>query len=365
MSRSTAAVRTVCFLSRLDALRAACSGVCFRCFLLILVTVFVPLLLTARPHDSENQNASNKNTYLFHASLNKKTLEEKIEAFPAPDSQDAGTKTSGGQPFVERIDFTGNRRIRTDTLKARIFSREGDPYNEETLRRDFQALWNTQFFEDVKLTVEDSPDKPNGKIIIFEVSERPIIRRIRYEGIHSISESDILDRFKEQKVGLTVESQFDPTKIKKAEVVLKGLLGEHGHQFAVVTPEYEKIASSNAVILVFKIEEGPKVKVGKIVFTGNHAFSSRKLLRAMKHDRPYAIPLYITEINVMSKTYDHDKLVEDIEVGLHGLYNDNGYFQAIINDPILTNIDTRDNRWGVPLVLGKTDGKAVKYGDPY
>src|SRR5205085_1254921 len=162
------------------------------------------------------------------------------------------------------IEFIGNRRVRSDTLQARIFSRKGDPYNEEALRRDFQALWNTKFFEDVKLRVEDSAKNPNGKIIIFEVKERPQIRRIRYDGNHSISESDILDRFKERKVGLTVESQFDPTKIKKAEVVLKELLGEHGRQFAKVTPEYERIASSNAVILVFTIDEGPKVKVGNI-----------------------------------------------------------------------------------------------------
>ena len=46
------------------------------------------------------------------------------------------------QAVIQRIEFTGNRRIRQDTLKARIFSRDGDPYNEETLRRDFQALWN-------------------------------------------------------------------------------------------------------------------------------------------------------------------------------------------------------------------------------
>ncbi len=264
---------------------------------------------------------------------------------------------------VDRIIFLGNRRIRTDTLKARIFSREGDPYNEETLRRDFQALWNTQFFEDVKLRVEDSPDGPNHKNIIFDVKERPVIRRIRYDGIHSVSESDILDRFKERKVGLTVESQFDPTRIKKAEVVLKDLLGEHGRQFAKVTPEYERIASSNAVILVFKIEEGPKVKVGHIKFTGNHAFSERKLVRAMKHDRPYAIPLYITEIPVLSKTYDREKLNEDLEVGVRGLYQDNGYFKVIVGEPVLENIDTEGYRLGVPFT-GRTKGKAVNITIP-
>ena len=91
----------------------------------------------------------------------------------------------------------------------------------DALRRDFHALWNTQFFDDIRLEIEDSADKPNQKIIIFYVTERPIIRRIEYKGNKSISESDILDRFKERKVGLSIEGQFDPTRIKKAEVVLK------------------------------------------------------------------------------------------------------------------------------------------------
>jgi outer membrane protein insertion porin family len=267
------------------------------------------------------------------------------------------------QAVIARIDFTGNRRIRTDTLKARIFSREGDTYNEETLRRDFQALWNTQFFEDVKLRVEDSPERPDARIIVFEVKERPVIRRIRYDGIHSVSESDILDRFKERKVGLTVESQFDPTRIKKAEVVLRELLGEHGRQFAKVTPQYERIASSNAVILVFKVEEGPKVKVGRIKFTGNHAFSDRKLIRAMRHDRPYAIPLHFWYIPVMSKTFDREKLNEDIEIGIRGLYQDSGYFKATIGEPVLENVDTVGFRMGVP-VAGRSHGKAVNMTIP-
>ncbi len=311
--------------------------------------------LPAKPSSTETATPA----VLFSASIDWNTGNEVIEDHSTAASAEAQQAAAQQQYVIDRIDFAGNRRVRSDTLKARIFSREGDNYNEETLRRDFQALWNTQFFEDVKLRVEDSPNRANGKIIIFDVKERPQIRRIRYEGIHSISESDILDRFKERKVGLSVESQFDPTRIKKAEVVLKDLLGEHGRQFAKVTPQYERIASSNAVILVFKIEEGPKVKVGQIKFKGNHAFSDRKLIRAMRHDRPYAIPLYFWYIPVLSKTYDRQKLNEDLEVGVRGLYRDNGYFKVSVGDPILENIDTRNNRLGVPLVLGRTDGKAV------
>jgi outer membrane protein insertion porin family len=286
---------------------------------------------------------------------------------------DLSVSSALAQNFVvERIDIVGNRRIPRDTLRSRIFTREGDAYNEETLRRDFQALWNTQYFEDVRLEVEDSPDRADAEIVVFYVKERPTIRTIRYKGAGSVTESDILDRFKERKVGLTVESQFDPTRIKRAEVVLKELLGEHGRQFAVIRPTFERIPGTNAVNLVFNVEEGPKVKVGKIKFIGNSAFSDRKLIRAMHHSRPYAIPMGLFDLNVMNKTYDRRKLDEDLEIGIRGTYQDNGYFLVTVNDPTLETVDV--NRSGVPgpiPLIGRKHGKAtnitikIDQGDRY
>jgi len=270
------------------------------------------------------------------------------------------TESNGQQYIIERIEFIGLRRIQRDTLLARIFSRPGDPYNPDTLRRDFQALWNTQFFEDIRLEVENSPDQLNGKIVLFYVTERPIIRRIEYKGNKSITESDILDAFKDKKVGLSVESQFDPTKIKRAEVVIKELLAEHGHQFATVKPTYERIAATNAVKLVFNIDEGPKVKVGTITIVGNKAFSTRKIIRAMKHDRPISIPLYITDIPIWAKTFDRPKLDEDLEVGVRGLYQNHGYFKAVVDVKDLKTVTM--NKSGIPIPIpgiGADHGKAT------
>jgi outer membrane protein insertion porin family len=271
-------------------------------------------------------------------------------------------------PTIERIEFQGNRRIRSETLRARIFSRAGDPLNEDALRRDFHALWNTQYFEDIRLEVQDTPEKPNSKIVIFYVTERPIVRRIEYKGNKSVSESDILDRFKDRKVGLSIESQFDPTRIKKAEVVLKELLAEHGRQFAIVKPTYERIPGTNAVKLTFNVDEGPKVKVGKITVTGNTAFSSRRIIRTMRNSRPIAIPLsFLGSIDIMSKTFDRPKLDEDLEIGIRGLYQDNGYFKVVINDPIVKTEDI--NRSGVPgpipiPLVGAKHGKATNITIP-
>ncbi len=285
---------------------------------------------------------------------------------PAASVPEAGETPAAQQPaVVQRVEFSGNRRVRSDTLKAKIFTREGDAYNEETLRRDFQALWNTQFFEDIRLEVEDSSDRPNAKIIIFNLKERPVIRRIEYKGTKSVTESDILERFKDRKVGLSVESQFDPTKVKKAEVVLRELLSEHGRQFAVVKPTYERIAATNAVKLIFVVEEGPKVKVGKIIIQGNKAFSDRKIIRAMRHSRPFAIPLGITYLNMFSKTYDRRKLSEDLEVGIRSLYQDNGYFQVLVKEPVVETVDIERGGLPVPLpAIGRRHGKSTNITIP-
>src|SRR3989304_8081713 len=70
---------------------------------------------------------------------------------------------------IESIQFRGNRRVPVATMRARIFSQPGDPYDENALRRDFMALYNTGLFDDIVLSVEPGEQ---GKIITFEVRER-------------------------------------------------------------------------------------------------------------------------------------------------------------------------------------------------
>jgi len=113
-----------------------------------------------------------------------------------------------------------------------------DIYDPPALERDFNALWNTGYFEDIRFSREQTP---KGWRLIIQVKEKPTIREINYVGLSSITTSDVLDRFKEAKVGLSVESQYDPTKIKKAEVTIKGLLSEHGRQFSTIKTEVRQI----------------------------------------------------------------------------------------------------------------------------
>jgi hypothetical protein len=81
----------------------------------------------------------------------------------------------GDQYFIERIEIVGYRRVQNSAIQAHILSRSGGPYNAEAAQRDAQALRDTGYFNEVRLRVEDSPDRPNGQIVVFAVVEKPTI----------------------------------------------------------------------------------------------------------------------------------------------------------------------------------------------
>ncbi|MGA8902184.1 outer membrane protein assembly factor BamA, partial [Bradyrhizobium sp.] len=254
--------------------------------------------------------------------------------------------------MIEGIVIQGNRRIPAETIRARMFSKAGDVYDQAALERDFNSLWNTGYFDDLRIEREASA---KGWIIHVYVKEKPTIREIKYVGLSSVSQSDVLDKFKERKVGLTQESQYDPTKVKHAEVVIKDLLAAHGHQFATVRSEVRPIPPA-AVALTFVVKEGPKVKVGKIIFEGNKAIKSRELRASMKNLKPLGIPHSIFLENLFARTYDSTKLSEDAE-RVRYYYQTKGYFKALVADPKTQMHDTSGFRWYWPFK--SSPGKAV------
>ena len=269
--------------------------------------------------------------------------------FEAPKPTESTQQPPVAADVIEGIEFRGVRRVPQDTLRAMIFSKVGDVYNEDTLRRDYMALWNTNRFDDI--TLETEKGERGGVIVRFVVTERPVIRDIKYEGAKSVTTSDILDRFKERKVGLVVESMYDPNVINHAAVVLKDLVAEHGHQFATVTPELHRIPPSSLEV-VFTVVEGPKIKVGEITILGNKAFTHRDVIRAMKNLHPIGIPQSIFFENIFAKTFDSSKLEEDKE-RIRDAYQKKGYFTAKALDETLKIRDVGGANGGLHIPIFK------------
>lgn len=283
------------------------------------------------------------------------TPKPKLETPKSPEEA-AKPETAGPiEDVVEAIEFRGSRRVPQDTLKALIITKKGDKLDEDTLHRDFMALWNSARFDDITLQKEAGR---TGWIIRFMLTERRVIRSLKYEGNKSITVSEILDRFKDRRVGLSVESQYDPNKIQRASIVLKEYLSERGRQFATVEPEVRQIPPSSLEV-VFKITEGPKVKVGNIDIQNNTVFSDKVVTRAMKNLRPIGIPHSILFESLFAKSFDSSKLEEDKD-RVRVFYQEKGYFTARALEHTVTMRDTGGGgKFRIPLIKPNKPGKVA------
>ena len=57
---------------------------------------------------------------------------------------------------IDQIRVIGNRRIPKETILARLFTHAGDTYDPISIERDFNSLWNTGYFENLRIEREDT-----------------------------------------------------------------------------------------------------------------------------------------------------------------------------------------------------------------
>ncbi|MEO5925876.1 MAG: outer membrane protein assembly factor BamA [Bryobacteraceae bacterium] len=254
---------------------------------------------------------------------------------------------------IDSIEFRGSRRVPQDTLRAIIFTKKGDLYNDQALHRDLITLWNQGRFDDIRMERERA--ETGGWIVRFVVVERPVVRTLEFAGAKTVTTSDILERFRDRRVGLSVESQFDPNRLQRAVIVLQELLAERGRQFAKVTPDIQQLPPASLAITL-RVDEGPKVKVGKINFEGNSVYNDRLIKRSMKVLKPTGIPYSVFAENLFAKTYDSVKAEVDEQL-ISQFYQKNGYFMARVTDTKVELVDGGNGQFRLPLIHPNKQGK--------
>jgi outer membrane protein insertion porin family len=167
-------------------------------------------------------------------------------------AQEANNSKPTEPLLIERVSIRGNRRIQGMTIKSWIAIRKGDSYSPERLDRAVRALFDTEHFFDVKVYVEDGLHQ--GKIVTFEVAERPLILEIAYEGIDPATEAEVREEWLKQKIDLSAGSEYDPVKVKRAAAAIQDLMVKRGNQRAKVSPMVEQQTATD-VSIIFKVEE--------------------------------------------------------------------------------------------------------------
>ncbi len=252
-------------------------------------------------------------------------------------------KSAEIQQLVESVDIQGNRRLRDEDLLYYIKTRSGDVYNQAQIERDLQELLSLNFFEKTSTRVLTEEGVRGGVNVIFEVVELPIIRDLQFEGTKAITESDILKAFREQRVKISKEENFDPVKAQRATRVIRELLAAKGYPNAKVTFDSEEVSATSTAV-TFYIEQGNRSRIVDIEFEGNENFSDGELRNQLQ---------LVQETGIVSRFQGADildlrKLQYDLDKNVRSYMFSKGYFQAQIGEPEVVGLGYK--RTGPPIL---------------
>jgi outer membrane protein insertion porin family len=240
--------------------------------------------------------------------------------------------TALAQELIERIDIVGNDRVTKETIMYYLTSREGDYFNEDLLKKDFRILWSTGFFSDIKIGQVNSP---KGRIITITVEETPLIKTITYKTGRKVKEDDITNKLKEKDEYLLAYSNYNPNKLQRIRKTIEDLLAEKGLGAAKVDVVTNK-TGKNEIDVTFKIDEGPKVRIGAVEFTGKAKLSPSLLRGALKENKPHSLLAWVSGKDV----FKQNKLADDLTL-VKKAYQENGYMEATVGEPKIEDMSKR------------------------
>jgi len=222
---------------------------------------------------------------------------------------------------VTLIEVQGNKRIETATILAKIKTREGELFSPSLIREDIKTLYQLGHFEDVQVRTEGFE---NGLKVIFVVKEKPLIREVLFEGNEELTTEKL-------KEGLTLlpRTAFNLQTINENAEKIRLKYQDAGYYDAVVVPVITELKGGDRSI-VFYIEEGTKVQLENIDFTGNKALSSKEIRGPLK-SQEYGLFSFVGR----SGTLRTEDLREDMET-IRNLYYNKGYIQVQVDEPVIT-----------------------------
>lgn len=175
---------------------------------------------------------------------------------------------------VKEIRITGNKTISEELIRSLIETEVGEEISIDKLSKDIKEIYNsTGAFYDIQVDVRPTGE---GLIVEYKLFESPKIKEIRIEGNSAIKEKEIRDR-----INISPGEFYHEKTVWDNERRIEELYKEKGYYNAKVKAVREE-NGDGTIDLVFRIDEGRKVKVGKVEFVGNDSLSDRAIRKVMK-----------------------------------------------------------------------------------
>ncbi len=222
-------------------------------------------------------------------------------------------------PTIRKIEikFTGVATVTEEIVRNNMSLREGAPYDESLIDRDIRSLYRTGLFEFIE--VRRVPVATGQVDVIFEVRPKFRVGAIRFEGNRRVS-----SRRLESETTIRNNFALDERMVKQDADKILEYYRKNGFSQARVDYVVERNPSTGFGTVVFKIDEGAKLKIKQIEFVGNASVRGSSL-RGQMQTKKWWMFSWLTG----SGRFDDRKFEEDLDK-VKDYYRERGFLDVEI-----------------------------------
>lgn len=235
----------------------------------------------------------------------------------APGSFDGRTVTA--------VEVRGLRQLSPETVLFYLGLEEGQTLDTTELNDSLKSLWSRQLVDDV--TIEAFAEGSDGVRLVVTVQERPMLQSIEYQEMKRISRSDITDRILSDNINVLEQTPLSVGELNRVKKVIEELYQEKGYRFAQASYRLEEV-QPNRYAVIFSVDEGTRVRIAEVEFTGNDVFGELRLQWMMRGTKETNLLTRLLKKDI----YNPAKLEEDLE-RIREAYRGKGYKNVAVGDP--------------------------------
>jgi outer membrane protein insertion porin family len=224
---------------------------------------------------------------------------------------------------IRTVTFEGLNHVSKTELDGIFAPYLGKNFNDELYWDILQKLYALEYFEQVSpLALPGDPEK-SSVLLKFTVTEKPMIRAIKFSGNANVRAGDILE-----KINLKEGDIYNELKSRVDERSVRDLYLEKGFA-AVKVSSSAQSNSDGSVTLTFAVEEGRQTVISGIEFEGNSVMASKTLKSILS----------LKEVKFLSAGLFKESMLEDDKATIRKYYLERGYIDATVEN-VVREVDT-------------------------
>ena len=238
-----------------------------------------------------------------------------------------------GRPITS-VEYTGVETLSEESLSYYLDLEAGKPWDPGRLNDRIKELWEREFVDDISV---EAVAEGEGVGVRVTITERPLLTSLDYDGLKKLKRSDIGDMTDRERISVYEGLPLDLGELARLEQAIKKLYEERGFRFAGIHVEVQDAGPGEKRVLV-TVDEGGRVKIGRVDFEGNEVFSAGKLRRQMEKTKKSNLLTRIRKRDVFNSA----TVEEDLDK-VKDLYRRFGYKDVEVGEPELEVIERKPN----------------------